>query len=451
MRLNFRTPCTVFVVLIALLLSQTADAGNVARLIKDGKPPEFELTEHRARIVEYHQRSWVIGGGYSKPISGELKELWIDGNKIELQDQHFNDGTINTKPFGLVRVLFSASLTSSGFLLVMTQDQLKSLDDYAKTAPAEDPFDYMPVKASGRQITVPSQHGTIQGAIDVANDGDEVVVSTGTYRETLVVKKNIILTSTAPKDARIVETTVIDAEKKATALLIEGAHCVVRGFTITGGYSSNKGGGIWINGGASPLIADNVFRRNSTDMLGGAIAIVQDSQPRIVDNTIADNKAKGGAGLFADSSCPYLKGNSIEGNAAEKGGGGLWFQNCRGAISGNTITRNSAEAGAGVYISKDASPKVSGNNIAENKAEVGAAIFVIDGCTVEISGNKIRENVASKLGSGLAVAVGSEIKLQGNTFRENKAGSGGPVLAQQAEVKETDNTYIGNTPENPGS
>ena len=248
MRLYSKTRCTLLVASIVILLSQAAHAGNVAKLVKDGKPPEFELTKHQARIVDSYQQSVVVGGGYTKPIGGELKELRIDGSKIELRDQRFSDGTINTKPFGPVRVLFSSSLTGSGFVLIMTEDQLKTLDSRAKTAEAEDPFDYTPVKPSGRQLAVPAQYRTIQAAIDDAREGDEIIVSSGTYPETLSLKKRIILTSSAPKDTTIVASTVIDAKKKGTALLIDGAHCVVRGFTITGGHSKNKGGGLWIDG-----------------------------------------------------------------------------------------------------------------------------------------------------------------------------------------------------------
>ena len=303
----------------------------------------------------------------------------------------------------------------------------------------------------GLGLAVPAQYRTIQAAIDDAREGDEIIVSSGTYPETLSLKKRIILTSSAPKDTTIVASTVIDAKKKGTALLIDGAHCVVRGFTITGGHSKNKGGGVWIDGGAAPLIADNIIQGNGTDMLGGALAIVHDSKPRIVNNTITENKAKGGAGLFADSSSPYLKNNKIEANVAEKGGGAVWFQNCTGTILENTIIRNNAAAGAGVYVSKDASTTITGNEIAENKAEVGAGIFVIAGCKLKITGNTVSQNVASKVGSGLAAAMRSEIRLEDNAFRENKASSGGPVFAQQAEVKEKDNTYTGNTPENPSS
>jgi len=64
--------------------------------------------------------------------------------------------------------------------------------------------------------TVPGEYATIQAAIDYCNDGDIVIVETGTYNENIDFNgKNIVVSSTDPNDPDTVAATVIAIAEQA--------------------------------------------------------------------------------------------------------------------------------------------------------------------------------------------------------------------------------------------
>ncbi len=100
-------------------------------------------------------------------------------------------------------------------------------------------------------INVPGDFETIQEAIDAAMNGDEIVVASGTYFETIdFLGKAITLRSSDGP-----EVTIIDAQGLETVVICqsgEGPDTVLDGFTITGGNGS-LGGGMF-NDSSSPTV-----------------------------------------------------------------------------------------------------------------------------------------------------------------------------------------------------
>src|SRR6266851_50390 len=123
-----------------------------------------------------------------------------------------------------------------------------------------------PSAASGVIIHVPGDQPTIQAAINAAANGDTVLVSNGTYKESINFNgKAITVTSVnGPK------VTTIDGGGTNTVVFFqtnEGAGSVLNGFTITGGVAgfqspnSGEGGGIFITN-SSPTVTNNVITGN---------------------------------------------------------------------------------------------------------------------------------------------------------------------------------------------
>jgi subtilisin family serine protease len=134
------------------------------------------------------------------------------------------------------------------------------------------------------EVSDPEENGTeahpfdmIQEAIDVALDGDTVVVGMGTYYESIDFKgKRITVRSVAPGDSAVVAGTVIDGGDSGRVVTFasgEGPETVLSGFTIFGGEV-----GIYCYG-SSPVISNCVVR----DGEGIGIEIWHGGDPTITD------------------------------------------------------------------------------------------------------------------------------------------------------------------------
>jgi len=224
------------------------------------------------------------------------------------------------------------------------------------------------VSSMGDELYVPSkEYPTIQAAIDDANDGDEIIVSPGTYRENITFLGNdIVLRSTNPEDEDVVAATVIEGEGSdpfdrspvVTFAGTESEQCRLSGFTITNGGGTNMGGGI-LGDGTLATIENNIIYGNqaSTGMFpsngyGGGL---YECDGLIQYNTIYENQAvcdtgaARGGGLYGCDG--VIQHNIIYNNSATGFGGHLGggLCNCQGTIENNTIFGNEAHYGGGLY------------------------------------------------------------------------------------------------------
>jgi hypothetical protein len=259
---------------------------------------------------------------------------------------------------------------------------------------------YSPVFAKIYQV--PSAFiGTIQGGINVAKNGDTVLVMPGTYYENINFKgKNILVASNFifDQDNSTIQKTVINGGNKASVVTFnsgEDSTASIHGFTITHGYNE-EGGGIYCFG-SSPKIAYNIITQNVSTALynspsgafGGGIYCSTGSAI-IENNFIIENLCKPGsegagigAGIFcAGKMVSVIRHNLIGSNVAMnspsyKGlGGGIAFGDSSGlaSICDNTIINNRAEGGGGGIYNISFAPRarIFNNIIAFNSTGITA-------------------------------------------------------------------------------
>ncbi len=238
-------------------------------------------------------------------------------------------------------------------------------------------------------LNVPDVYQTIQQGIDAANNGDTLIVNTGTYYEHINFKgKAITVKSSNGRDVTIIDGSQTGRVVEFTSN--EDNRSILEGFKIINGNVTNgSGGGIGIT--SSPTIKNNWIVNNTASSGGGGIYIGTTqagiSSPVITGNIIENNSARIGGGISAGSSLwgptiPNISHNIIKGNTASFRGGGIalinvWKSNSvYPTVFNNLIINNSN----GIYIANDQSFPQSEFHIVNNTitGNAGTGIWAIN-------------------------------------------------------------------------
>ncbi len=329
---------------------------------------------------------------------------------------------------------------------------------------------------------------SIQRAIDMAFDGDTVLVDDGVYLENIRFRGKAITVGSyylIDGDTNHISQTIINgggsanSDSGSTVYFVNGEDTasVLCGLTIQGGTGTmhhylfpnnfvwyRLGGGIYCYG-SGPRIVRNIIARNSCIgrlSSGGGIVAISESPGTymiIEENQITDNQIQGdsvqdawscrGGGASVRVSARIIN-NVFERNSAtarsSAGGGGLIFAQTKygpipsGLIRGNAFRNNSCVTpegwsnGGGVLIQGAGETTIAGNEVVDNNAGgkatgggAGGGISV-DASFCRLQNNVIVRNSHSDWGGGVFISSipgGAYLLLiENNTISDNRAGSG---------------------------
>jgi predicted outer membrane repeat protein len=181
----------------------------------------------------------------------------------------------------------------------------------------------------GVDLHVPENHPTIQEAIDIAADGDRILVAPGTWIERLsFMSKKISVQGTAGA-----EKTIIDGSGPGRSAVAYFKDCPspemkLIGLTLTGGKGRNmlprgeiQGGGVLIED-SSPTFVRCIFKKNNAQYGSGGGGSILGGQPVFIDCQFTENIADFiGGGLLVKEGAPQLIRCVFNGNSASTGGG----------------------------------------------------------------------------------------------------------------------------------
>ena len=224
---------------------------------------------------------------------------------------------------------------------------------------------FVPVGASATTwvVDVNGPQTSIQAAIDLAANGDLVLVRAGTYFERLILREGVDL------HAEVANTVIVDAESEGAVVTAIGitAATSVRGIRFVHG-SAEAGGGL--NAVASsPAVTDCAFEA-STAVLGGGAYLRDGSRPTFTTCRFAGNLASVGGGLYLDFSAATLQNCVVAGNEAAFDGGALAASNAAEAIINYTTLHDNRTGGATIACNLS-SPRFTNCTLVENEATTG--------------------------------------------------------------------------------
>lgn len=300
----------------------------------------------------------------------------------------------------------------------------------------------------------------IQTAVNAASEGDTIWISNGAYllSATISLDKNLNLYGYSDE-----KDVIIDGQGTVHCfeLSADAASSVFSNLFITGGYSSERGGGLYVRGItikdcvfsnnvgstggaiASPdapslplIVEDTLFTRNSASLLNGGAVFWRASDMYILGCEFIENEAgnNGGAVYSYLVSNFEIRNTKFFNNSAALNGGGAYAYDSAGIISNCVAENNSTpNSGGGIYLRNISATQgtdvydslFKGNQSTGEDGGLGdgGGLYVFNGKSI-VHNCKFFENEALSEGGAL-VPRGAGVEIRNCLIAQNSAGSRG--------------------------
>lgn len=279
---------------------------------------------------------------------------------------------------------------------------------------------------------------TLQACIDGSSAGDVIHIGAGTHTESVTLNKAVSLVGAGS------ETTILQAISGQRVMTVSGAtiaqSTVISGMTFANGFRLNEsGGGIYVTGGARPLLTDLVIANNRA-VGGGGLA--SDGPLTLVNVSVLSNTAPmGSGGGVSIAGAVTLIGGRFENNTATYEGGGLYTTDAL-TLTGTQFISNAAPNGSGGGAFVGGAAALDGGCFERNySGSFAGGLWV--GQALALTGTQFANNIAPFSGGG-AYANGASV-LKGGRFEGNLSADNGGGLYANARLTLTGTQFISNT------
>ena len=259
---------------------------------------------------------------------------------------------------------------------------------------------------SGGDGTDGNPFGTIQAAINQANDSDVIIARPGTYYENInFMGKNVTVGSRylTTGDLAYVEGTVIDGRRQGSVVRIEQGETSARltGFSLTNGYALaeglNQGGAIYCSADAE---LDHLIITENEAQNGGTAIYLKTGTVKISHAKIFRNTGYGAVVECFDDSVAIIENSLIAGNFG-LGGEQVLTVGLSAYLQSNVKVRNSTIANNKQNETGTAGGR--GIFVAGSVLELSNSIVAFNGEEVAVSFAQININHSLIDGGELAV------------------------------------------------
>jgi predicted outer membrane repeat protein len=333
-------------------------------------------------------------------------------------------------------------------------------------------------------INIPADQPTIQEGIEVAVDGDTVLVQPNTYIENINYNgKNITVASLflTTQDTTYISQTIIDGNQDGSVVVFannEDSTSVLSGFSLIngsgtftsqspGGFDYYSGGGIYcleaspqINnliisnctsndfGGAILLKSsnsnlNNLYLHSNNSYRGGGICYYLDCNSILTNCTIINNTAPKGGGIcvFSGDGTILFDELMIIENQAEQTGGGMYFIGSNCTINNSEICNNISEYSGGGISTMDNNSSIYNSSISNNTSFIAGGIF-FHYSTVLLENTVFSRNDATDNGGAILCTSGNELTLNNIIFANNTSHNGGAIYNHDNAITTLNNVSI---------
>lgn len=239
-------------------------------------------------------------------------------------------------------------------------------------------------------IYVPDNITTIQDAVDLAMEGDTIVVKDGIYKENVLIDKHLTIKSENEADATIIQAA---NSNNPIFYLLNVDYVNISGFGVTGSDSA----GIYLKDSDNCNISNNNAMNNH-----GGISLFSSKNNTLANNTVSNNDEEGISLLFSSNN------NTITNNIANVNKIGIRLSlSINNTLANNTVSNSEGE---GICLYSSTNNTICNNNLNYNEFSI----------KLESSNNNVL-NMNTNLNNlwGIHLKFSSNNKISLNNFMGN--------------------------------